>query len=220
MTPPLFPTLVNLAAGALLLTAVLIVWRRQLRAAVILLALQGAALAVLPLAEGIGRGDAELIVVGVAILLIRALVLPTVLARLIPTGSAGRRESAQLTGTSGSLLIVGALIIIALVVTRPIVQLQPGVGSNAVPASFALVLIAVFVMASRRQAVSQAIGFLMMDNGITATALLLTGGVPLVVELGASLDVLLVVLVLGLLATRMRYAFGSTDLGHLQELRD
>lgn len=220
MTPLLFPTVVNLAAGALLLTAVLIVWRRQVRASVILLGCQGAALAALPLTDGIGRGDAELIVVGVAVLLLRALVLPAVLARLIVDDSASRRESGQVLGTSASLLIVGALMIIALVVTRPIVQLQPGVGSNAVPAAFALVLIAVFVMASRRQAVSQAIGFLMMDNGITATAMLLTGGVPLVVELGASLDVLLVVLVLGLLATRMQHAFGSTDLGRLRELRD
>jgi hydrogenase-4 component E len=64
------------------------------------------------------------------------------------------------------------------------------------------------------------VGFLMLDNGITATAFLITGGVPLIVELGASLDVLFAVFVLGLLTGHMRRAFGGTDLDQLRELRD
>ena len=70
------------------------------------------------------------------------------------------------------------------------------------------------------RALSQAVGFLMLDNGITATAFLITGGVPLIVELGASLDVLFAVFVLGLLTGHMRRAFGGTDLDQLRELRD
>jgi hydrogenase-4 component E len=59
-----------------------------------------------------------------------------------------------------------------------------------------------------------------MDNGITAVAFLTTSGVPLIVELGVSLDVLLAVLVLQVLTARMRAAFGDTDLDDLRELRD
>ena len=59
-----------------------------------------------------------------------------------------------------------------------------------------------------------------MDNGITAVGFLTTAGVPLVVELGVSLDVLLVVLVLQVLTTRMRRTFGDTDLDELRELHD
>ena len=67
---------------------------------------------------------------------------------------------------------------------------------------------------------SQAIGFLMLDNGIAATAFLITAGVPLIVELGASLDILFAMIVLGVLTDRMRLSFGDTDLNQLRELRD
>jgi hydrogenase-4 component E len=60
----------------------------------------------------------------------------------------------------------------------------------------------------------------LLDNGITATAFLATSGVPLIVELGVSFDLLLVVLVLQLLTVRLRTAFGSTDLDELRELHD
>ena len=81
-------------------------------------------------------------------------------------------------------------------------------------------LIALFVMATRRHAISQAAGFLMLDNGIAATAFLLTAGVPLIVELGVSLDVLFVLLVLGVLTGQLRRTFGGVDLDLLRELRD
>ena len=77
------------------------------------------------------------------------------------------------------------------------------------------VLIALFVMVTRRHAISQAAGFLMLDNGIAATAFLLTAGVPLIVELGASLDVLFAVIVIGVLTGRLRRAFGGADLDPL-----
>jgi len=83
-----------------------------------------------------------------------------------------------------------------------------------------VVLIALFVMVTRRHAVSQAAGFLMLDNGIAAAAFLLTAGVPLIVELGASLDVLFAVIVIGVLTGRLSRAFGGADLDALQELHD
>ena len=116
--------------------------------------------------------------------------------------------------------MTAALSVLAYAVGRPLVALSPTVGARAAPAALAVVLIALFVMISRRRALSQAVGFLMLDNGIAATAFLITGGVPLVVELGASLDVLFAVLVLGLLTGHLRRAFGDTDLDQLRELHD
>jgi hydrogenase-4 component E len=220
----------NTAAGTLLLTAVLVVWRRELRAMVMLLACQGVALAALPIVDGIAHASAEVIGVGVAILALRGVVLPAVLLRLVARrgparrGPArwvpARRESAPVVGTSLSLLITALLTVTAFAVTRPIVRLQATVGSMAVPVSFAVILIGIQVMATRRRALSQTVGFLMLDNGITSAAFLLTSGVPLVVELGASLDVLFVTLVLGLLARQVQAHFGDSDVGRLRELRD
>lgn len=214
------PTVTNLLAGALLLTALLIVWRRELRPIVILLGVQGAILAALPIIYGVRSANTELIVVGIAVLLMRALLLPTILVRAVTAGRAARRETRPLVDTAPSLLVCAVLIVVAFAVTAPIVELQPTASVRAAPAAFAVLLVAVFTMAARRQALSQVVGFLMLDNAITAGAFLLTGGVPLVVELGASLDVLFAVLVLGLLATHMHRVIGDTDVHLLQELRD
>ncbi|MEO6143715.1 MAG: hypothetical protein ABIP19_07040 [Dermatophilaceae bacterium] len=220
MTEATYSGVLDLAAGAFLLTAVLIVWRRELRAIVRLLAWQGLFLAVIPIVEGIHEHDAALIIVGVAVLLLRAAVLPALLKRAVGTEEHERRESTPLVNTSASLLITAGLTVLAYAVTRPIIALDPTAATRAVPGAFAVILIAVFIMVSRRRALSQAVGFMMLDNGIAATAFLITAGVPLIVELGASLDVVFAVLVLGLLTGHMRRAFGGTDLDQLRELRD
>jgi len=219
MTQGTYNGVLNLAAGAFLLTAVLIVWRRELLSIVALLAWQGLALALIPLTEGVYQGDAALVTVGVVVLLLRAVALPLMLARAVGTEAQERRESTPLVNTTTSLLITAALTVLAHAVTRPIIALDPSPATRAVPAAFAVILIAVFVMVSRRRAVSQAVGFMMLDNGIAATAFLITSGVPLIVELGASLDVLFAVLVLGLLTGHLRRTFGGTDLDQLRELR-
>ena len=219
MTQATYNGLLNLAAGAFLLAAVMIVWRREIQATVKLLAWQGLALAAIPLAEGIYQDDAALVLVGVVVLVLRAIVLPLLLVRAVGTEAHERRESTPLVNTTTSLLVTAGLTVLAYAVTRPIIALDPTPTTRAVPAAFAVILIAVFVMVSRRRALSQAVGFMMLDNGIAATAFLITAGVPLIVELGASLDVLFAVLVLGLLTGHMRRTFGDTDLDQLTELR-
>ncbi len=148
------------------------------------------------------------------------LVLPWLLARAVGAEAAAQREATPLVNTASSLLITAGLTLTAFAITQPVVNLEPGVTINAVPAAFAVVLIALFVMTTRLHAVSQAAGFLMLDNGIAATAFLLTAGVPLIVELGASLDVLFAVIVIGVLTGRLRRIFGDADLDKLRELRD
>lgn len=220
MTDNNFAILVDFAAGALTLTAVLVVWRRDLRAIVGRLAWQGAALAAIPILRGVYDHDVALISVGVLVLALRALVLPWLLARAVGAEPRGQREATPLVNTASSLLITAVLTVAAFAIGQPLANMEPGAGVNAVPAALAVVLIALFVMTTRRHAVPQAAGFLMLDNGIAATAFLLTAGVPLIVELGASLDVLFAVLVIGVLTGRLRRTFGGADLDALAELRD
>jgi hydrogenase-4 component E len=220
MTDTNFAALIDFAAGGLTLAAVLIVWRRDLRVIVRMLAWQGVALAAIPVIAGSHDRDTALIVVGIAILALRAAALPWLLATALAAEQPGQREATPLVNTSSSLLITAALTVVALAITRPLVNLAPNAATKAVPAAFAVVFIALFVMATRRHAISQAAGFLMLDNGIAATAFLLTFGVPLIVELGASLDVLFAVIVIGVLTGRLRRVFGGADLDQLRELRD
>ena len=212
--------ILTFAAGSFLLAAVLIVWRRGLRATIRLLAWQGVALAAIPIANGVHQRAWMPIAVGIVVLVLRGVLLPLLLARAIRGEDHGAREATPLVNTTAALLVTAALTMIAYAATRPLIEHSPTPGTRAAPAAFAALLIAVFVMVSRRRAMSQAIGFLMLDNGIAATAFLITAGVPLVVELGASLDILFAMIVLGVLTDRMRMSFGDTDLNQLRELRD
>ena len=220
MNAATYTDVLDLAAGGLLLTAVMIVWRRELRAMVRLLTWQGIALAALPITVGIHQNDVALIGVGIAVLALRVIVLPLLLGRAVGAEGADQRESTPLLNTTASLLVAAGLTMTAFAISRPVVALDPGPATRAVPAGFAVILIAVFVMVSRRRALSQAVGFLMLDNGIAAVAFLTTAGVPVIVELGASLDVLFAVVILGVLTGRLRHTFGNTDLDLLRELHD
>ncbi|MHB1475837.1 MAG: hypothetical protein ACYCV4_19865, partial [Dermatophilaceae bacterium] len=137
MTQATYTGVLDLAAGAFLLAAVLIVWRRELRAIVRMLAWQGLALAAIPLAVGLHQADAALITVGVVVLLLRAVVLPLLLARAVGTEDHERRESTPLVNTTTSLLITAGLTVLAYAVTRPIIALDPSPATRAVPAAFA-----------------------------------------------------------------------------------
>ena len=97
------------------------------------------------------------------------------------------------------------------------------VGTTAgalVPVGFATLLLGFFVLVTRRRPIFQMVGLLLVDNGIALVAFLCTAGVPFLIELGVSLDVLLGVVVLMVLAQRLRSEFGDLDLDDLADLHD
>ncbi len=219
MSTSAYSQLVGLFAGVLLLSSVLIVWRRALPAQIRLLALQGAALATLVTVLGVHETSGELIGVSALVLVLKAFVLPGVLLRAVASEGLPREET-PLINTTTALIVLSLLTMLAFLVSRPLVALGTGPAIAAVPVGVALVLFGFLVLATRRHAVSQLIGFLVLDNGVATVAFLTAGGVPLVVELGVSLDVLLVVLILQVLTGRIRTEYGEADLADLNELRD
>ncbi|MFE7993220.1 hypothetical protein, partial [Streptomyces shenzhenensis] len=167
----------------------------------------------------------DLIAVGLGVGVLRAGVLPYLMRRALTALAADRgseevRETQPLVNVAASLLTAALLTLLAYAVARPLTQLNPTPATRALPVGLAVVLIGFFVLVTRRRALAQVVGFLLLDNGITATAFLATSGVPLIVELGVSFDVLLAVLVLQILTTRIREAFGTTDIDDLRELHD
>ncbi|MGW2634399.1 hypothetical protein ACWC2K_34520 [Streptomyces chattanoogensis] len=233
MSTGTYTQLLDLACGAFLLAAVVVLWRRELAAIVRIFALQGIALAAIPLLLALHERRADLVVVAVGIAVLRAGVLPYLMRRALavsvpPPGEehhyeenvSEARETQPLVNVATSLLTAAALTLLAYAVARPLVALDPTPATRALPVGLAVVLIGFFALATRRRALSQVVGFLLLDNGITATAFLAASGVPLIVELGVSFDVLLAILVLQILTTRMRAAFGTTDIDDLRELHD
>ncbi|HEV8560908.1 MAG TPA: hypothetical protein VGR06_31655 [Actinophytocola sp.] len=220
MTDISYPQYLDLAAGLFLLTAVGVLWRQQLASMIRLFALQGAALAAIVAILGVRQHSLELLLVAVGLGVLRAGVLPYLAWRALGDSPAEARETRPVVNVSTSLLAAAALTLLAYAVTQPLVALAPSPATAILPAAVAVVLIGFFTLVTRRRALSQVVGFLLLDNGITATAFLATAGVPLIVELGVSFDLLLVVLVLQVLTTRLRTAFGSSDLDELRELHD
>jgi hydrogenase-4 component E len=220
MSESAYAQLIGLFGGVLLLCAVLIVWRRSIAAEVRLLAVQGGALAGLVTVLGVHEESTELLVVAGIVLTLKAAVLPGMLSRAVARHGNALREETPLINTTTSLIAMSLLTMLAFLVSRPLLILGDGPAIAAVPIGLALVLYGFLVLATRRHAFSQLIGFLVLDNGIGTIAFLTAGGVPLVVELGASLDVLLVVLILQVLTARIRSEFGDADLDDLTELRD
>ena len=219
MSTALYTQLLYLVCGGLLLTSVLTLWRRELSALIRLLTAQGVLLAALAALLGTQDGGVELFAVAFGVLLLKAGVLPAVLRRvLVDSGAA--RETQPLVNVPSSLLAAALLTLLAYAVSRPLVDLDPTPTTHAVPVGIAMVLLGFFVLVTRRRALSQVIGLLLLDNGIAATAFLVTAGVPVIVELAVSMDLLLVVLVLQVLTARLRAAFGDTDIDELRELRD
>ena len=218
MDSALHAQLVATSTGLLLLTAVLQVWRRSLTASIRLLAVQGAALAALMATIGMAEGGTEALAIGMLILVVKAGLIPWALTRTARLTGA-TREDAPLVNPTAGLLIAALLTGLAYLVSVPIAEaLGPDAGTAAV--GIAMVLIGFLVLVSRRTALSQLIGFVVLDNGIATVAFLTSGGVPVVVELGVTLDVLLVVLILQVLASRMRLTHGGLDLDDLRELHD
>jgi hydrogenase-4 component E len=187
----------NLACGLLLLTAIGALWRREVSALIPILAVQGLALTAIAALLARGHADGqEAVIVAVVIGVLKVIVIPLLLRRvhrLVP----GARETRPLVNVASSLLAAAGLSLLAYVAARPLVEAAGTPTARATP-----------------------IGLALVDNGIAATAFLATDGVPLIVELGVSADLVLAVLVLQVLTARMVRTFGDGDLDDLRELRD
>lgn len=209
-----------LASAAVIVTvgAIVVLWRHRLRSIVAALAVQGVALAAIAALLGAHEHDRGLLAVALLVLVVKAVVIPGLLARVV-AATPGARESDPLVNVPASLVVAGLLTLCAFVAARPIVTLVGGPTGRLVPLGLATVLIGFFAMVARRRALSQVVGLLLVDNGIALVAFLVTSGVPVIVELGSSLDVLFGVVVLRLLLARLTAA-GFSDLDQLRSLHD
>ena len=214
-----YSSFLEIAAGLVILCAFVTLWRRSLRAIVRTLAVQGMALGVVAIVLGVHRRDVVLIVVGCLVVLAKGLAIPTLVRRVLANEPMSR-ETSPLVNVPSSLVGAGALTFLAYGATRPVVALVSTSAGRLIPLGVATLLIGFFSMVVRRKAVSQIVGLLLVDNGIARGAVLATAGGPLLVELGASLDVLLVVVVLRVLAVQLWSKFAVLDLDQLQELHD
>ncbi len=202
-----------------LMSAIAIAWQKNIASQIRMLRVSGASLAAIPFINGIRSGDLAMVLVALAILVVRSVVTPTLVSRAIALEPPAKPASRRVNSTS-SLLASGVAILFAFHVTQPIVAFDATATISAVPIPFGVALVAVVLLISRRQMASVLVSFLLFDNAISAVAFMLTMGVPAIVELGALLDVLFLILVLVLLAAKLRPHLLSTDIDELRELHE
>ena len=214
-----YSSALTLAAGAVLVCAVAVLWLASIRSVIKVVAIQGMALGLVAVVLGVHLHDVGLLAAAVVVIVIKGVVIPLLLGRA-NGGDSDSRESRPLVNVPASLVASAALIVLAFVTWRDVGRLVGTPAGALVPVGIATLLIGFFVLVARRRPTFQIVGLLMVDTGIALTAFLCTAGFPFLIELGVSFDVLLGVVVLMVLSQRLRMEFGDVDLDELQELHD
>ena len=152
-------------------------------------------------------------------LALKVMLLPWLLHRLILRLDV-KWDVEGLINIPTTMLLGIVLVVFAFNLAVPISQLANTVTRATLGIAMASVMLAFLMMITRRKAIPQVIGFLAMENGLFFAATSATYGMPMVVELGIALDVLVAMLILGVFFFQIREQFDSLDLQHLEKLKE
>ncbi len=184
-------------------------------------ALQGLLLALLPLALGHHQDillvHTLLLLIGT--LLLKALLIPYLLMRTIVYTHA-RREVEPFVSLHASLLLGALLVGLSFWLAQKLSLPRPPPSPLLVPTGLATLFCGFLVLVSRKKAVTQVVGYLMLENGVFVFGQFLTREMPVVVEMGILLDVLVGVFVMGIAINHISREFDSIDTDALTSLRD
>ena len=178
-------------------------------------------LAALPLVLWVPGGTVPLVhlaLMSVGALAVKAVVIPALLLRASREANA-RREVEPYVSLHLSVLLGAALVGLSLWLARVLVPPGPVAATLLVPASFATALLGFLMLVARKYAVTQVVGYLMLDNGVFIFGQSLAGALPVVVELGILLDLLVAVFVMGIAIHHISREFDSIDTRALSSLR-
>ena len=219
MNLPFHAQLINLCAAILLLLAFAMLTQRRILSLVNLFAAQGLVLAASTLVVAYSTNQSHLYYSALVTLGLKVLLLPWILHRLIRALNV-RWDVETMINIPTTMLIGIGLVIFAFNLATPISQIAGTVTKSTIGIATACILLAFLMMITRRKAVSQVIGFLAMENGLFLAATSATYGMPMVVELGIALDVLVATLLFGVFFFHIRETFESLDIHHLENLKE
>jgi len=219
MTAPLTYQFVNLLAAALLLIAFAMLSQRRILSLIRLFAWQGLALTLATAIVAHSTGQPHLYWSAGITFALKVMALPWILHRLIDRLNV-RWDIETVINIPTTMLVGIALVIFAFALATPISQMANTVTRSTLGIALASVLLSFLMMIVRRKAVPQVIGFLSMENGLFFAATSATYGMPLVVELGIALDVLVGTFVFGIFFFHIRETFDSLDIRNMEKLKE
>ena len=209
---------VNLLAGAFLLTALYAAAQRRTLAAITAYRFNSIALGLIALTVAFATGERHIAFAALLVLVVKGAIIPSVL-RKQALRSGMPLETEPYMGVPTGMLVCGALVVLAFSQTRALFGSGVSILASCLPVSVATTLIGLFLMVSRKQALMQVVGLVVLENAIFLAAVSLTYGMPLIVEMGVLFDLLVGVAMLGLFITRIEETHGSTDTTRLTSLK-
>ena len=210
-------TIIDDLGALLLFTMILILAAGQIYRAIYAVAAQSLLIAIAAAVLATATGNRDLWVIAGITLTIKTIVLPWVLHRVVRRMNV-RREVEPVIPVAATLALAVMVVVMSFHLGATLGPVSQAITGNALPVGIALTLLGVLVMATGKTALNQMVGLFASENGIFFTAMAVTQGMPLIIEIGVILDVILAVLVMAIMVLRVRSTVDA-DIADLDRLR-
>jgi hydrogenase-4 component E len=207
-----------LCAAGMLVSGYLMVGQKALFTTIRLYGLQSLLLGVVAAVIAVSEARHELFVTAALTVVLKGLLIPWFLMRVIDRIGI-HREIEPFLNVPASLLVCVGLTVIGYRVSTGFPEGARGVSHHLIGVALSMLLIGLFLMVTRKKAITQILALLTVENAVFLVAVGVTSGMPLVVELGIAFDVILAVLMLGILVHRIVDRFESMDISRLSKLK-
>jgi hydrogenase-4 component E len=207
-----------LSAAGMLVSAYLMVGQKALFTTIRLYGLQSLLLAIVATTIAISESRAELFVTAALTVVLKTILIPWFLMRTVDRIGI-HREIEPFLNVPVSLLICLGLTVVGYRVSTGFEEGAQQVTHHLIGVALSLLLIGLFLMVTRKKAITQILALLTVENAVFLVAVGVTTGMPLIVEFGIAFDVMLAVLVLGILVQRIVGRFESMDVSRLSNLK-
>jgi len=210
-------TIIDDLGALLLFTTILILAASQVYRAIYAVAAQSLFIAIAGAVLATATGNRDLWVIAGITLVVKATLLPWVLHWVVQRMNV-RREVEPVIPIAATLALAVAIVVMSFHLSASLGPVRQAITGNALPVGIALTLLGVLVMAVQKKALTQMVGLFASENGIFFTAMAVTQGMPLIIEIGVILDVILAVLVMAIMVLRVRSTVDA-DIADLDRLR-
>ncbi len=182
-------------------------------------ALQGAMSGLMPATFALRTGEWHLLALSVAAMFIKGVIIPLMLFRALREAGV-RREASPYLGFTSSVVVGTALTIMCFALSDALGTGIMGASRLHVPVALSTIAAGALLMVVRRKAVTQIVGYLLMENGIFLLSLALPADVPAPIEVGILLDLIVAVFVMGIAVFHINREFDSMAVHNLGELKE
>ncbi len=217
MSVALAARLIDVLGGLLLFTMLLILAAGQVFRAIYAVAAQAVFLGIAGAVLAAATGNVDLWIIAGITIVAKAILLPWLLIGVVRRVHISK-EIEPVIPAHVTLALAAGIVVLAFHLNATLGTVRQAVTGNALPVGVTLILIGVLVMATRRKALVQMVGLFASENGIFFTAMAISQGMPLIIEIGVILDVVLGALVMGILVLRVRSSV-DTDIADLESLK-